>query len=216
MLKNMLIISMLCIYFPVFSQGFSDSFSKKYLSQWIGKEGKNDEMYCYTAAFKLPLIEHVKGNAHISDIRYNESGLEIIIAWTYDAKGTYQYVKVPWKDIFSGNVNYGLAEYYTVPEFSGYCNSPPFVTLQKDSLMAENEIGYKQLNDKKIIAYKNHLIIQSKKNIKIYLPKKYTMVSFDANNKYIFLVVDSDQGYRDGELMMPFLTTQIFMLPLEF
>ncbi len=41
------------------------------------------------------------------------------------------------------------------------------------------------------------------------------LVSFDVKGDYLALALNSDQGFRDGELLFPFLTTQVFLIDIS-
>ena len=157
MLKLFLIINLLYIGGDLFGQHLRDLIQPRYVAEF-SKVKEVDTLRVYSAKFKQPVIEMVKGNAHIAFIKIDTTALEIVIEWNHSTGGKYQFARVPWKEIFTGTVKYGLVEHYRVEGKPWHTVREPF-EKPFNSGLGNDAIGVKSISGKKMIVSKHKITI---------------------------------------------------------
>ena len=129
-----------------------------------------------------PLVAAPFGNCHIHAIAIADEHLLVEHEW--NQPHAYDLASVPWQDIATNRVQYALSSHYAPNERGG---SPFLAGKTLPPTDAWGKLGYR-------------------------LPAGHTMIDFVQEEDLLFVATRSDQGFKDGELLQPFDTVQIFVI----
>jgi hypothetical protein len=180
----------------------------------------------YDLRLKTALIKNVYGNLHLVEIRVQAETLDVLLGWNHP-EGEFSFARVPWRDIRAHRVGYGLPEHY---DPSGlplrYKRSPLPPDSRREKLPSESSrvtpweiLDWKSSKPGEVYLIEKERILEVKLPARVQwearVPAGHVLLSFDIQNNLLFIATNSDQGSRDGELLHPLLTTQVFALSLD-
>jgi len=160
--------------------------------------------YNYTLPTSKPLITQPCGNLHISDLRASDKSLDIQLTWDTPVKPAEKFslACIPWTDIGRGKVNYGLPEHYDPTGLPRGYIEDPFTSVSSDGSYKKDYVFSSDRLQKTTLS--GEVLWQ------VRMPPGHKAVAYAVHNNLLFIATNSDQGGRDGELLSPYLTTNVY------
>lgn len=170
----------------------------------------------YRVGRYAPLISEPHANCHAVALRARQGTLDVIHRWGHS--GEYELSAVPWRDIVENKVSYSLSSMYggarqlKSPADEASCPA----TLLPAAPDAPSDLPPRcrllPAGDT-LIGHRGALRLVSADNRVLWsieLPRGHTLIDVAPHEGLLFIATRSNQGARDGELQLPYLTTQIF------
>lgn len=170
----------------------------------------------YRVGRYVPLISEPNANCHAVALRARPDTLDVIHRWEHT--GEYDLSPVPWRDILEKKVSYSLSSMYggarqpKSPADEASCPAtllPPAPDTSSDlpprcRLLPSGDTLVGHRAALRLVSADNKVLWS------IELPRGHTLIDVVPHEGLLFIATRSNQGARDGELQLPYLTTQIF------
>ena len=200
------------------------SVSARDINHFVAGQRSGRWISLYRIELAHPLIRVTDGNEHVLDIRIRSETLDIVFAWDVSAN-ELSFARVPWDDIRSHQVRYGLPEFYDPNHLPPRYKANPLPgdslhTFDEEPLRLElaspDVIGAKRGEKNNVYLFKTSRIVKLKLPKQVLweaeLPRGHALIAFDVSGGLLWIATNSNQGSVDGELGLPLATTQVYAI----
>lgn len=164
-----------------------------------------------------PLLSEPYANCHAVALRPGQDTLDVAHRWEHT--GEYDLSAVPWGDILEKKVRYSLSSMYggprqQKPPIADAVCAPDLIPLPRPTSPAALPPRCRSLSSgAKLVGQGNSLRLVGADRSPLWileLPAGHELIDFASWDGLLLLATRSNQGARDGELLIPYLTTHVF------
>lgn len=166
-----------------------------------------------------PLLSEPHANCHAVALRVNARTLDVIHRWEHSDE--YDLSAVPWRDIVEKKVSYSLSSMYggprqrQSPAEAAQCDATLVPSAAQTSPQDLPPRCRRLPSGATLVGHGATLqLVSAAKKAQwiIELPRGHTLIDVVMHEGLLFVATRSNQGARDGELRLPYLTTHIFAI----